>query len=98
MIPHRPILIKKYKNGFFVDNGPFRSLESDENKRFYDSVNKGYFLYSSLLFNSFIPTELEHLAKTGQLAIDVEDHSNEDYEIKTNWKGAVHTYFMETIQ
>ena len=59
---------------------------------------KGIFLYSSLLFNSFIPTELEHLAKTGQLAIDVEDHSNEDYEIKTNWKGAVHTYFMKTIQ
>ena len=55
-------------------------------------------MYSSLLFNSFIPTELEHLAKTGQLAIDVEDHSNEDYEIKTNWKGAVHTYFMETLQ
>lgn len=59
---------------------------------------KGIFVLFSLLFNSFIPTELEHLAKTGQLAIDVEDHSNEDYEIKTNWKGAVHTYFMKTLQ
>ncbi|MCQ2820403.1 MAG: hypothetical protein MJ252_24320 [archaeon] len=34
--------LKVYKNGFIVDDGPFRPLDKPENKKFMDEVKKGY--------------------------------------------------------
>lgn len=36
------INLKVYKNGFIVDNGPFRPLTDPENQKFFQSVEKGY--------------------------------------------------------
>jgi UBX domain-containing protein 1 len=37
------IKLTAWKNGFQIDDGEFRSIESDENnKKFMDEVNKGY--------------------------------------------------------
>ena len=36
------ITLKVYKNGFMIDNGPFRSIEVPENKKFMEEVEKGF--------------------------------------------------------
>lgn len=36
------INLKVYRNGFIVDNGPFRPLSDPENQKFFQSVEKGY--------------------------------------------------------
>lgn len=61
------IVLKVYRNGFTVDNGPFRDVKVPENKKFMDQVEKGY-----------IPQELVDQGMT-ELAIALEDHKQEDY-------------------
>ena len=55
------IKLTVYKNGFTVDDGPFRDISVKENKKFMDEVEKG-----------FIPQELINQGKT-ELAIALED-------------------------
>jgi UBX domain-containing protein 1 len=57
-----------YKNGFSVDDGPFRDISVPENKKFMDEVEKGY-----------IPQELVDQGKT-ELAIALEDKKKEEYK------------------
>ena len=34
--------LKAYRNGFIINDGPFRSLEDPKNQKFMDEVKKGY--------------------------------------------------------
>lgn len=36
------IHLKTYRNGFIVNDGPFRSLDDPVNQKFMNEVNKGY--------------------------------------------------------
>ncbi len=36
------IKLTVYKNGFTIDNGPFRDLQDPANKKFMSEVEKGY--------------------------------------------------------
>ena len=36
------IKLTAWKNGFQIDDGEFRSLDDENNKKFMDEVNKGY--------------------------------------------------------
>ncbi len=61
--------LKVYKNGFIVDDGPFRPLTKPENQKFMDEVKKGY-----------IPKELVDKGyKDLGIALD-NSQEKEDYE------------------
>ena len=62
------LTLKVYKNGFVLDDLPFRDISKPENKKFMDEVEKGY-----------IPNELVKQGIT-DLGIALEDHRNENYE------------------
>ena len=62
------LTLKVYKNGFILDDSPFRDISKPENKKFMDEVEKGY-----------IPNELVKKGIT-DLGIALEDHRNENYE------------------
>ena len=62
------LTLKLYKNGFILDDSPFRDISKPENKKFMDEVEKGY-----------IPNELVKQGIT-DLGIALEDHRNENYE------------------
>ncbi len=34
--------LKTYRNGFIINDGPFRSLEDPNNQKFMNEVKKGY--------------------------------------------------------
>lgn len=77
--PHSPESMTKitlYRNGFQVENGPFRDLDSPENKEFLNSLTDGY-----------IPQELVLAAKAQgkppQVNIALEDKREEDYRAPT---------------
>ena len=36
------LTLKVYKNGFILDDSPFRDISKPENKKFMDEVEKGY--------------------------------------------------------
>ena len=36
------ITLKVYKNGFVIDDGPFRDIKNEENKKFMSEAEKGY--------------------------------------------------------
>ncbi|KAK8803254.1 hypothetical protein WA158_000948 [Blastocystis sp. Blastoise] len=79
--------ITMYRNGFRVNDGPFRALDNEENKAFYDSVQKRY-----------IPKELEQYAEDDQFAIDLDDHMSEDFVVVTNWHGDGHNLSSAPIE
>lgn len=56
------IRLKVYKNGFIVEDGPFRPLTNQDNQKFMNEIDKGY-----------IPQEL---VKKGykELGIAIEDY------------------------
>jgi UBX domain-containing protein 1 len=62
--------ITLYRNGFTVDDGPFRDLESPENKKFIASLSDGY-----------IPRELQGGDKEVHIGLD--DRRGEDYRAPT---------------
>ena len=35
-------VVKLWKNGFSVNDGPLRAFDDEENKEFLDSIRKGY--------------------------------------------------------
>jgi UBX domain-containing protein 1 len=59
--PKDKVTLKVYKNGFIMDNGPFRNINDPENKKFMDEVEKG-----------FIPQELVNQGYK-ELGIALED-------------------------
>lgn len=62
------ITLKVYKNGFVIDDGPFRDIKNEENKKFMSEVEKGY-----------IPQELVNKGMK-DLGIALENHKDEDYK------------------
>lgn len=62
--------IKLYRNGFVVNDGPFRQGDTPENKTFLEQLAMGY-----------IPSELRsnQPGKQGEVDVGVEDLRNEDY-------------------
>ena len=61
------ITLKVYKNGFIIDDGPFRDIKTEENKKFMSEVEKGY-----------IPQELVNKGMK-DLGIALENHKDEEY-------------------
>ena len=39
-------VVKLWKNGFSVNDGPLRTFDDEENKEFLDSIRKGYVMAS----------------------------------------------------
>ncbi|KAK7488797.1 hypothetical protein BaRGS_00019932 [Batillaria attramentaria] len=66
--PQVDMVLKMWKNGFSVDNGPLRPYDDPANKDFLDSIRRGE-----------VPNELIHLAKGGEVNLNMEDHRQEDY-------------------
>jgi UBX domain-containing protein 1 len=66
------VVIKFWKNGLTVDDGPLRALDDPAQKEFLDSINKG-----------IVPMELRErhraLQAQGGLDVSVEDHRTEDF-------------------
>ncbi|XP_050407447.1 NSFL1 cofactor p47 [Patella vulgata] len=62
------MVLKLWKNGFSVDNGPLREFKDPGNKEFLDSVSKGE-----------VPRELISMGKGGEVSLNMEDHRNEDF-------------------
>ncbi|CAH1786200.1 unnamed protein product, partial [Owenia fusiformis] len=62
------VVLKFWKNGFSVDNGPLRDMTDPNNKDFLDSVGRGE-----------VPTELTNLAKGGEVSVNMEDHREEEF-------------------
>eukprot|EP01041_Mallomonas_annulata_P007415 gene7415-15149_t len=58
-----------YRNGFTVDDGPLRDLESPESRRFLSALAEG-----------FVPQELIKDNKAVDVAIELSDKRSEDYE------------------
>lgn len=61
-------VLKLWKNGFSVDDGPLRDFNDPANKEFLASISKGE-----------IPQELIREAKGGEVNLNMEDHRAEDY-------------------
>ncbi|CAC5416111.1 SHP1 [Mytilus coruscus] len=62
------MILKLWKNGFSIDNGPLRDFKDPANKEFLDSISKGE-----------VPNELVREARGGEVSLDMEDHRTEDY-------------------
>ncbi|XP_078332397.1 NSFL1 cofactor p47-like [Crassostrea virginica] len=60
------MVLKLWKNGFSIDDGPLRDFKDPANKEFLDSVSKGE-----------VPQEL--LSRGKEVNINMEDHRAEDY-------------------
>lgn len=78
-----------WKDGFSVDDGPLRTGESEEDRKFIESVSKGLVLSLFLSFFIFIasffaksreiPHELRSAARGGEVDIDIQDKRTECY-------------------
>nr|XP_039274578.1 NSFL1 cofactor p47-like [Styela clava] len=63
------VVLKLWKNGFTVGDGPLRDYHDPETKEFLGAIGKGE-----------IPQELLRMAQGGEVNLDMEDHKNEDYK------------------
>ncbi|KAK2141272.1 hypothetical protein LSH36_1130g00002 [Paralvinella palmiformis] len=61
-------VLKLWKDGFSIDDGPLRGYGEPENEQFLNSIKKGE-----------IPKELLDNARGGEVNLSMEDHRNEDY-------------------
>ncbi|XP_060564960.1 NSFL1 cofactor p47-like [Ruditapes philippinarum] len=61
-------VLKLWKNGFSVDDGPLRDFKDPANKEFLASISKGE-----------VPHELIQEARGGEVNLNMEDHRTEDY-------------------
>ncbi|XP_066956299.1 uncharacterized protein [Macrobrachium rosenbergii] len=64
----RDVLLKMWRTGFTVDDGPLRSYEDPSNAEFLNSIRRGE-----------IPLELIREARGGEVYINMADHRHEDY-------------------
>jgi len=67
--PEHTCKITLYRNGFMVDDGPFRNYTDPENKKFMDELNKNY-----------VPAELRAKYPKG-LKVGIKDRTKHDYEL-----------------
>lgn len=66
----RPTILKLFRNGFILEDGPFRPLSDPVNQKFVESIEKGN-----------APDELRNRAVNGDsLDVSVVDCRNRDYE------------------
>ncbi len=61
-------VLKLWKNGFCVDDGPVRAYDDSESQEFLASIHKGE-----------IPRELVQKYKGKEVHLNMEDHRNEDF-------------------
>ncbi|RWS29376.1 NSFL1 cofactor p47-like isoform X2 [Leptotrombidium deliense] len=62
------LVLKMWRNGFSVDDGPLRLYEEQDNAQFLQTVSRGE-----------IPRELARNAGGNEINLSLEDHRNEDY-------------------
>lgn len=62
------VVLKLWKQGFSVDDGPLRDYGDDKNKEFLDSIHRGQ-----------VPLELLRQARGGEVDLQMEDHRGEDF-------------------
>ena len=63
------MVIKFWRNGFSVDDGPLRAYDDPNNEDFLSSIRHGH-----------VPSELYALAQgSGEINLNMEDHKTEDY-------------------
>lgn len=66
------MVLKLWRNGFSIDDGPLRSYSDPENAEFLMSIRQGE-----------IPRELISKARGGEVNLNMEDHKQEEYvEVK----------------
>ena len=61
-------IIKFWKNGFSVDDGPLRDPNKPENADFMNSIKRGE-----------VPNELRQFVRGNETHVNMEDHRNEEY-------------------
>ena len=61
-------VLKLWKNGFTVNDGPLRSFEDPKNKEFLSSIQRGE-----------LPQELVREADGGEVHLDMQDHRDEEF-------------------
>ena len=64
----RSVLITFYRNGFQVDDGPLRSLEDADGRRFIETIHRGR-----------VPQEIGALYPNTDIAVTLADRNDEDY-------------------
>ncbi|OWA51738.1 NSFL1 cofactor p47 [Hypsibius exemplaris] len=64
------IILRMYRNGFTVDNGPLREFDDPVNQDFLRSMKRGE-----------VPRELADQARGRELGVDMVDNRNQDYEV-----------------
>lgn len=62
------MVLKMWRNGFSVDDGPLRAFQDPQNREFLESITRGE-----------VPRELLRMARGGQVNLNMEDHRNEEY-------------------
>ncbi|XP_013412074.1 NSFL1 cofactor p47 [Lingula anatina] len=62
------VVLKLWKNGFSVGDGPLRDYGDPQNKEFLNSIHRGQ-----------VPLELIKLAKGGEVDLQMEDHREEEF-------------------
>jgi len=63
------VVLRLWKNGFTVGDGPLRDMRDPANEDFMKSIMKGE-----------VPQELRAKVQSGRVALDMEDHRDEDYK------------------
>lgn len=66
--PQPTRVLKMWKNGFSIDDGPLREYTDEKNKKFLDSITRGE-----------IPQELVQEAEGGKINLNMERHQDMDY-------------------
>lgn len=66
--PPKSNVLKLWKNGFNVDDGPLRAYDDPKNKEFLQSIEKGE-----------PPRELLRAANNAEVHLDMQDHREEDF-------------------
>ena len=64
------MVLKMWRNGFSVDDGPLRSYRDPENADFLSSIRRGQ-----------IPDELLAAARGGEVNLNMEDHQTDEFTV-----------------
>ncbi|XP_067931826.1 NSFL1 cofactor p47-like [Watersipora subatra] len=67
--PPVTVVLKMWRQGFTLNDGSMRLFDDPENRQFLNSIHRGE-----------IPQELVTMADGGKVAVDMEDHSSEEYQ------------------
>nr|CAD7461750.1 unnamed protein product [Timema tahoe] len=70
---HTEVVLKLWKEGFSINNGPLKRYSDPENRGFLDSVRRGE-----------IPTELVRESHGSEVHLNMEDHRHEDFVTPKN--------------